>query len=69
MSNVELALKILVIWFVGLFLLAVGINCLTKKEYRKSFKELAVEHIRMTSVIGAVTLATGALGWFLFKVV
>ena len=69
MSNIELALKILVIWFIGIFLLGVGINFLTKKEYRKTFKELAVEHIRMISVIGAVAAVTGALAWFLFKVV
>lgn len=69
MSNMELALKILVIWFVGLFLFGMAINFLTKKEYRKTLKELAIEHIRMTSVIGAVAAVTGALAWFLFKVV
>lgn len=69
MSNIELALKLLVIWFVGVFLLGVGINLLTKKEYRKTIKELAIEHVRMTSVIGAVAAAIGAFSWFLFKVV
>ena len=69
MSSIEVALKILIIWFVAVFLLGFGINFLTKKEYRKSLKELAVEHIRMTSVIAAVAAVTGALAWFLFKVV
>ncbi|MCA6701581.1 hypothetical protein ACYA5G_05265 [Klebsiella pneumoniae] len=68
MSDTELALKIFIIWFVGMFLFGVGINVLTKKEYRNTLKELAVEHIRMTAVIGTVAAVIGALAWFLFKV-
>lgn len=69
MSNTELALKIFIIWFVGLFLLGVAINLLTKKEYRKTLRELAVEHVRMTTALVCVAAVISALIWLLFEVV
>ena len=68
MSNTELALKIFIIWFIDVFLLGIAINLTTKKEYRKTLKELAVEHIRMTTVFGGVGAVICALVWILFEV-
>lgn len=69
MSDMEVALKIFILWFVGMFLLSVGINLLTKTEHRKTLKELATEHIRMALVIGTVSALVAALYWLLFEVV
>ena len=68
MSNTELALKIFIIWFIDAFLFGIAINLTTKKEYRKTLKELAVEHIRMTTVFGGVGAVICALVLILFEV-
>lgn len=69
MSDMEVALKIFILWFVGMFLLSVGINLLIKTEHRKTLKELATEHIRMTLMICAVSVSIAALYWLLFEVI
>ncbi|MFI3409465.1 hypothetical protein [Citrobacter braakii] len=67
-TDIELALKIFLVWFVGLFFLMVGINFLTKKNHRKTLRDMAIEHIKFTSVITAVCAASGAFAYLLFKV-
>ena len=69
MSDLEFGLKIYALWFVGMFLLGIAINLLTKKEHRQSLSKLAIEHVRMSSAITIVGLIVCAMGWFLFKVV
>lgn len=69
MSNLEFGLKIYVLWFVGMFMLGIAINSLTKKEHRQSLSKLAIDHVRMSSAITIVGLIVCGMGWFLFKVV
>lgn len=69
MSDLEFGLKIYALWFVGMFLLGIAINLLTKKEHRQSLSKLAIDHVRMSSAITIVGLIVCAMGWFLFKVV
>ncbi|AJB70068.1 MULTISPECIES: hypothetical protein [Enterobacter cloacae complex] len=69
MSNLEFGLKIYALWFVGMFLLGIAINLLTKKEHRQTLSKLAIDHVRMSSAITIVGLIVCGMGWFLFKVV
>ena len=69
MSDLEFGLKIYALWFVGMFLLGIAINSLTKKEHRQPLSKLAVDHVRMSSAITIVGLIVCGMGWFLFKVV
>lgn len=69
MSSTELALKIFLIWFVGMFLLSVGINLLLKKEHRKTLKELVKEDILISLMTCSVIAVIAAFSWFLFEVV
>ena len=69
MSDLEFGLKIYALWFVGMFLLGIAINLLTKKEHRQTLSKLAIDHVRMASAITIVGLIVCGMGWFLFKVV
>lgn len=69
MSDLEFGLKIYALWFVGMFLLGIAINFLTKKEHRQTLSKLAIDHVRMSSAITIVGLIVCGMGWFLFKVV
>lgn len=69
MSDLEFGLKIYALWFVGMFLLGIAINLLTKKEYRQSLSKLAIDHARMSFAITIVALIVFGMAWFLFKVV
>lgn len=69
MSDLEFGLKIYALWFVGMFLLGIAINLLTKKEHRQPLSKLAIYHLRMSSAITIVGLIMCGMGWFLFKVV
>lgn len=69
MSDLEFGLKIYALWFVGMFLLSIAINLLTKKEHRQPLSKLAIDHLRMSSAITIVGLIVCGMGWFLFKVV
>ncbi|EOY6095975.1 hypothetical protein ACP9HU_000415 [Enterobacter hormaechei] len=69
MSDLEFGLKIYALWFVGMFLLGIAINLLTKKEHRQSLSKLAIDHVRMSSAITIVGLIVCGMAWFLFKVV
>ena len=69
MSNLEFGLKIYALWFVGMFLLGIAINLLTKKEHRQPLSKLAIDHVRMSSAITIVGMIVCGMGWFLFKVV
>lgn len=68
MSDLEFGLKIYALWFVGMFLLGIAINLLTKKEHRQSLSKLAIEHVRISTAITIVGLIVCGMGWFLFKV-
>lgn len=69
MSDLEFGLKIYALWFVGMFLLGIAINSLTKKEHRQPLSKLTIDHLRMSSAITIVGLIVCGMGWFLFKVV
>ncbi|EMM6072663.1 TPA: hypothetical protein OL727_003260 [Enterobacter hormaechei] len=69
MSDLQFGLKIHALWFVGMFLLGIAINLLTKKEHRQPLSKLAIDHLRMSSAITIVGLIVCGMGWFLFKVV
>ncbi|WP_370607664.1 hypothetical protein [Citrobacter meridianamericanus] len=69
MSDLYFGLKLYVLWFLGMFLLGVAINLLTKKEHRQSLSKLAIDHVRMSFAITIVGLIVCGMGWFLFKVV
>lgn len=69
MSDFQFGLKIYALWFVGMFLLGIAINLLTKKEHRQPLSKLAIDHLRMSSAITIVGLIVCGMGWFLFKVV
>ncbi|HDV8211888.1 TPA: hypothetical protein RJ955_000643 [Enterobacter hormaechei] len=69
MSDLQFGLKIYALWFVGMFLLGIAINLLTKKEHRQPLSKLAIDHLRMSSAITIVGLIVCGMGWFLFKVV
>lgn len=69
MSSTELALKIFLIWFVGMLLLSVSINLLLKKENRKTLKELVKEDILISLMTCSVIAVIAAFSWFLFEVV
>ncbi|KTI41842.1 hypothetical protein [Enterobacter hormaechei] len=69
MSDLQFGLKIYALWFVGMFLLGIAINLVTKKEHRQPLSKLAIDHLRMSSAITIVGLIVCGMGWFLFKVV
>ncbi|WP_336994829.1 hypothetical protein [Leclercia adecarboxylata] len=69
MSDLEFGLKIYALWFIGMFLLGIAINLLTKKEHRQSLSKLAIDHVRMSFAITIVALIVFGMAWFLFKVV
>ncbi|MCM7201268.1 hypothetical protein M8Q42_02965 [Enterobacter hormaechei] len=69
MSDLQFGLKIYALWFVGMFLLGIAINLLTKKEHRQPLSKLAIDHLRMSSAITIVGLIVCGMGWFLLKVV
>ena len=69
MSDLEFGLKIYALWFVGMFLLGIAINLLTKKEHRQTLSKLAIDHVRMCSSILFINIIFYVMTWFLFKVV
>lgn len=69
MDKLDVALKLYSLAFVTFFLIGVAINQTTKKEYRKTMRELWKEGIGIWFSMTVVFLIVLGLAWFLFKVI
>lgn len=69
MDAIDYGLKLYGLGFVTFFLIGVAVNLSTKKEYRKTLRELWKEVIGMWVSMTVIFLIVLGLAWFLFKVI
>ncbi|ADW76128.1 hypothetical protein Rahaq_4546 (plasmid) [Rahnella aceris] len=69
MDKVDFGLKLYGLSFVTFFLIGVALNMSTKKEYRKTLREVWKEGAQIWLSMTAIFLVVLGLGWFLFEVI
>lgn len=69
MDKVDFGLKLYGLAFVTFFLIGVALNMSTKKEYRKTLREVWKEGTQIWLSMTAIFLVVLGLAWFLLEVI